>query len=285
MSKKDPAKQEKEIKDPLNDPDIEVVPEEHKKPEEVEVDLNKTSSSSDPAGEIPEKLKNQMFYEMRQQEKRMTAQNKQMMEEFLQRMSSTQAQPKKVAEKLDEFDEEVERVAQTDWRKAVDMRAERIAERKLEEKLKAREEQSKQDENRQHATRVEARGREKVLAEFPDIMDESTLEFKQYMEIYNREIAEDPLFMYNPRKHEIILPELRDKMKDRMVDTNPEIDRLKRVAAGSSTPSRPNQYSNKIMLTQSEIEMCKRSGIPIETYARTKKLGEAGLKEGMVVDE
>ena len=276
MPKQDPVNQEPVQKQP----EVIVTPEEHKTAE-VEVDLS--SKQGDAAPDPTEKLRNQMFYEMRQQEKKMLAAQERMMNEMIQRMSGN-AQAPKATEKLDEFDEEVERVAQTDWRKAVDMRAERIADKKLEEKLKAREEEQKNLGARQQALRIEAKGRDKVLAEFPDIMDESSPEFRQYMEIYNRETVDDPMFVHNPRKHELILPELREKMKGR-VESNPEIDRLKRVAAGSSTPSRPNNQSDKIMLTQDEIKMCNRSGIPIETYARTKKAGNAALKEGMVMDD
>jgi len=281
MPQKYPASQEK---DPIKQqPEVEIASEEHK-PEEVEVNLDPQPKET-PAPDPTEKLRNQMFYEMRQQEKKILAAQKQMMEEMIQRMSGSNAQPQKGSERLDDFDEEVERVAQTDWRKAVDMRAERIADRKLEEKMKAKEEERKAEESRQHALRVEAKGRDKVLNEFPDAADESSTTFKTYMEIYNRELADDPMFVYNPRKHELILPELREKMKGRAEDTNPEIERLKRVAAGAATPTRPNQSSNKIMLTQDEIEMCKRSGIPIETYARTKKLGATGFKEGVTINE
>lgn len=283
MSKQNPEDQE--IVD--NKPEVIITSEEHKSPE-VEVELNKSAKTTgDGEPDSTEKLRNQMFYEMRQQEKKLLAQQQRMMEELANRISGTKAQPQNGTSKLDEFDEEVERVAQTDWRKAVDMRAERIAQKLYEEKIKAKQEEDKQESQRQTAMRIEAKGREKVLAEYPDIMDESTPEFRAYMEIYNREINDDPLFMYNPRKHELILPELREKMggSNRRESSNPEIDRLKRVAAGVQTPSRQNTTSNKIMLTQDEVEMCKRSGIPIETYARTKKLGSAGLKEGIVIDE
>lgn len=281
---KDPVKQE-EVKDK---PVIEVVPEEHKESADVEVDLN-ASKPGDAAPDPTERLRNQMFYEMRQQEKRIQTQNRQMMEEMVQRMSPNQGQPQKGSEELDDFDPEAEREAQTNWQRGVKKLVRKdidaLVNEKLEEKLKAREEEYRVNDTRQHALRVEARGREKVLTEFPSIVDESTPEFKAYMEIYNRETAEDPSFVWNPRKHELILPELREKMGSRKIDVNPEIDRLKRVAAGSTTPSRPNNESNKIMLSQDEITMCKRSGIPVETYARTKKLGAAGLKEGVVIDE
>lgn len=270
-----PAKQE-----PEKEPEVIVTAEEHK-PEEVEINLSPKQET--PAPDPTEKLRSQMFYEQRQLEKRLLAQQQKMMEELANRISGN-AQPKGT-EKLDDFDEEVERVAQTDWRKAVDMRAERIAEKKMEERLRAIESERKQSEARESAARVEVKSREKVLKEFPDILDESTPEFREYMEIYNREVNDDPMFQYNPRKHEIILPELREKFKGRSVEVNSEIERLKRVAVGSSSPARPNSTSNKIMLTQDEIEMCKRSGIPIESYARTKKLGASGLKEGIVIDE
>lgn len=279
MSVPNPGKPEPELK-----PEVQVISEEHKESPEVEVNID--SKPGDGAPDPTEKLRNQMFYEQRQFQKKMEAQQRQMMEELAQRIAGTNnTQAGKATDKLDEFDEEVERVAQTDWRKAVDMRAERKANELFEKKLKERDEEQRSLDNRQNALRVEARGREKVLNEFPNIMDESTPEFRAYMEIYNAEVAEDPFFMNNPRKHEIVLPELREKMKGKSYDTNPEIDRLKRVAAGSSVASRPSVQSNKIMLTQDEIAMCKRSGIPIETYARTKKAGNAALKEGMVMDE
>lgn len=277
--------EDQEIK--VEKPELVITKEEHKSPE-VEVDLNKQPQTKvDGATDSTEKLRNQMFYEMRQQEKKILAQQQRMMDELVSRISGTNSKPQGGASKLDDFDEEVERVAQTDWRKAVDMRAERIAQKLYEEKVKAKEELDKQESQRQSAMRIEAKGREKVLAEFPDIMDESTPEFRAYMEVYNREVNDDPLFMYNPRKHEIILPELREKMggSKRREATNPEIERLTRVAAGVQTPSRQNTTSNKIMLTQDEVEMCKRSGISVEAYARTKKLGNAGLKEGIVMDD
>lgn len=278
MSKETPVNQEK-----IKSPEVVVVPsEEIKKPE---VELNLEPQQETPAPDPTEKLRNQMFYEMRQQEKKILAAQKQMLDDFVQRMSGN-PQPQKVREQLDEFDEEVERVAQTDWRKAVDMRAEKKADELFEKKMKAQEDEKKSTEFRQNTLRIEARGRDKVITEFPDIVDESTPAFKAYMDIYNREVNEDPYFMNNPRKHDIILPELREKMKSKPIEMNPEIDRLKRVAAGSITPTRQNTESNKIMLTQEEITMCKRSGIPIETYARTKKLGLNALKEeGVVMDE
>lgn len=278
MPKQDPATQEKKPEE------IEVVPSEVTNAAEVEVDLEK---KGDAVPDPSEKLRNQMFYEMRQTEKKILERQKQMMEEFYHRMNQRpQSQEQPTAGKLDDFEAEVERIAQTDWRKAVDMRAERIAQEKYEKLIKASEEQRKQDENRQSAMRIEARGREKVVSEFPNIMDESSPEFKAYMEIYNREASEDPQFIYNPRKHEIVLPELREKLKGVEIDSqpNPEIERLKRVAAGSSTPTRPASEPKKIMLTQEEIAMCKKSGISIEAYARSKKMGNSGFKEGVTLD-
>lgn len=265
----------------MKQPEVTIVPSEEHKPEEVEVNLEPQKET--PAPDPTEKLRSQMFYEMRQQEKKILAQQQRLMEELAQRISGV-AQPKGQVQ-LDEFDEEVERVAQRDWRKAVDMRAERKANELYEKKMKEQEELRKQDEAKQSFLRVESKGRAKLLAEFPEAADESSPEFRAYMDIYNREVNEDPVFMYNPRKHDIILPELREKLKGRSVDANPEIERLRRVAAGAATPTRPSSESNKIMLTQDEITMCKRSGIPFETYARNKKLGLAGFKEGVVINE
>lgn len=281
MPEKIPASPENAAKLPA----VEVIAEEHKPEEQIEVQVGPKQET--PAPDATDKLKNQTFYEMRQMEKRLKLQQEQFLSDLAQRLTGNQAQPQKGPEKLDDFDEEVERVAQTDWRKGVSMLAAKQANELFEKKMKEQEEFRKQEDAKQNMARLEAKGKSKLLSEFPEAANDETPVAKTFMEIYEREIAEDPMFLYNPRKYDIILPELREKLGSKKVSVvdNAEVERLKRVAVGVPTPSRPSSKSETIMLTQSEIELCKRSGIPYATYAATKKLGNAGLKEGMVMDE
>ena len=230
------------------------------------------------SSEIERKLSAQFNYQLRQIQK----QNKELADQLA---SLKQVQPARRAETdgLDDFDTENERVAQTDWRKAVDQRAERIASKLAEEKIRAFQDQQKQEHEKKSVQdefiRLETRSKEKVLKEFPDLLDENSDTFKTYIGIYNREIAEDPYFLNNPRKFEIVAAELKGRG---VMTQNPEVERLKRVAAGSSSSSRSVQQGNRVQLTQEEIEFCDRSGIPYASFAQNRNAMKNGsFKEGL----
>jgi len=239
-----------------------------------------TTPSFDP-NEIERKISNKLFYELRQMEKR----NKELLESYAR---PQQVRPARNAEQSDEdsqFEEQVEQVAQHDWKRAVDLRAERLAKKIASEQIakfqesqaKAREEESL----KQSILQSEERSKQRVLKEFPELLDESSDTFRNYMGIFNREIAEDPYFMNNPRKYEIVANEFRSKAGYQQAQ-NPEVERLKRVAAGSSTSQRTVQPGNRITLTQEEIDFCDQSGIPYSTYSRNRKImDKGGFKEGL----
>lgn len=271
---KDPVRQEKK------EPEVEVLPSEEHKKAEVEIDL------SPKPGEDIEKLRNQLFYEMRKensnQEKRILERQRQMLDEYFSRLPQTTGQQVSQTPQQGSAQDEIEELAQKDWKAAV----RKLAEEEAREIIKKRESEFREEQTKQAMIRQEERSRQKVLAAYPNILDEGSHEFKAYMDIFNEELREDPYFVNNPRKHEIILPQLRERLKapEDAIERS-EIERLKRVAAGAQTPSRPAQTQNKIVLSQEEIDMCKKSGIPVEVYARTKKIGPSGFKEGMVMDE
>lgn len=240
-----------------------------------------TTPSFDP-NEIEKKISSKLFYELRQMEKR----NKELLESL---QKSQQVRPVRATENSDEdseFERETEQIAQTDWKRAVDLRAQRLAEKITDKKMKEFQESQQKAQEEQNLKnsylQLEERSKQKVLKEFPDLLDENSEVFKEYMGIFNREIVEDPYFMNNPRKHELVANELRARSGHSRPASNPEVDRLRRVAAGSSASNRSVPTQNRISLTQEEIDLCDKSGIPYASYARNKKILEkGGFKEGL----
>lgn len=273
-------------------PDVTIVPSEtvdNSSKQEVIIDTTTgrpaenvvTTPSFDP-NEIEKKISSKLFYELRQMERR----NKELLESI---QKSQQVRPTREVEQSDEdseFERETEQVAQTDWKRAVDLRAERLAKKIASEQIaKFQEAQAKQQEEQNAKSsflQLEERSKQKVLKEYPELLDESSETFKEYMGIFNKEIVEDPSFMSNPRKFELVANELRSRSGYSRTSSNPEVDRLKRVAAGSSASNRSVPSQNRITLTQEEIDLCDKSGIPYANYSRNKKMMEkGGFKEGL----
>lgn len=232
--------------------------------------------SVDPA-EIERKLSARFNYELRQ--------NQKLIKELTDKVSSLQVKPVKTEiSDGDDFDSQVEQIAQTDWKRAVDLRAERIAKKLAEEQINAYKTQQKAEEEdrrtKETIQQQDEKSKQKVLKEYPDLIDDNSETFKTFMGIFNRESMEDPYFLHNPRKYEIVASEMRSRSFQ--PQTNPEVERLKRVAAGSSSNSRSVQSGNRIQLTQDEIDFCDRSGIPYSSFSSSKKSLEKGsYKEGL----
>lgn len=258
------------------EPEVEIKPSEIKPVDQVNIEIDEKTGKPVAEVEAPKqtedevsKLRNQFFYELRQSEKR----QREAIEQYLQRIS-TPVKPEKSNQEFDEIDQ----LAEQDWKKAVAKLAEKEAERKLEA---YKEQQKKENEERQIkevALYQEERSKQRVLKEFPDLLDESSSTFKNYMDIFNREAMEDPSFLANPRKHEIVASQLRSNGHT----VNPEVERLKRVNASGYTTTRNVQPGKRIELTQEEIDLCDKSGIPYATYAQNRDLlKKGGFKEGV----
>lgn len=259
-------------------PDVKIVPSETvASSPEVVIDtttgkpaetVTQTTPSVD-QGELERKLSARFNYELRQSQKQIRELNEKI-------ASLSQGKPTKV-ENSDGQDE-IEQIAQTDWKRAVSM----LAEKQTKEAIKAyQEQQARETQERTFKDSIvslDQRSKEKVLKEFPDLVDEDSETTKKYMGVWNREILEDPTFLNNPRKYEIVAAQIRGETKS----SNPEVERLKRVAAGSVNSNRSVQSSNRIILTQDEIDLCDKSGIPYATYERNKKrYAQGSFKDGL----
>lgn len=246
-------------------------------PQPVEIDETTGKkvepSSDDTYREELEKTRNQLFYELRQAEKRQKDHLDQVLSQLRQPANT---EPKQEPDELDQ-------IAEKDWKKAVSMLAEKEAQKIIQDYQKKATEEAQSQKVRETALQIEERSKQRILSEFPELLDERSPQFKAYMEVFNREALEDPSFLHNPRKHDIVASTFRPKFQG-MTVANPEVERLRRVAAGSSAPSRPVSQQNRIMLTQEEIELCDKSSIPYNVYAANRdRLAKNAFKEGVEI--
>jgi len=179
--------------------------------------------------------------------------------------------------------EELNQLGQNDWTKPVQMMAERIAERKAKEQIKAfYEEQTKQQQaqQKQLATQqILEKEKQWVLEQAPSLNDETSDDFREFYGTYNRMISEDPTLIENPRSPRLVYWEWkasRPTAETQRVD--PEKERLKRVTAGIAPQGRPSPAQKTIKLTQEELDFCNENGLSPAVFAQTKN---ANLKEGV----
>ena len=180
--------------------------------------------------------------------------------------------------------DELNQLGQTDWTKPVRLMAEKIADKRFDERIKAYEserEKISQERNRQQTTQaITAREIQWVREQEPTLNDESSEQFQGYYATYNKMLAEDPTLAYNPRAPRLVYREWRAETqpKEKKETPDPEVERLKRVAGGVSPQGRPSPVQKTIKLTQEEVDLCKAKGFSPAVYASIK---EANLKEGV----
>lgn len=181
--------------------------------------------------------------------------------------------------------DELNQLGQTDWTKPVRLMAEKIADKRFDERIKAYEserEKINQERNRQQTTQaITAREIQWVREQEPMLNDESSEAFQGYYATYNKMLAEDPTLAQNPRAPRLVYREW--KAESPVSETakpvlDPEKERLKRVAGGVSPQGRPSPSQKTIKLTQEEVDLCKAKGFSPAVYASIK---EANLKEGV----
>lgn len=182
--------------------------------------------------------------------------------------------------------DDLNQMGQQDWTKPVKLMAEKIAEKKAEEKIKtffAEQERLRQEQIRQQiTTNILEKERQWVLEQEPSLNDESSEQFRGFYATYNRMIQEDPMLVQNPRAPRLVYREWKaDAQKSVSTPTefaDPEKERLKRIAAGVSPQGRPVSSAKTIKLTQEEVDFCSSKGISPAVYASMK---DANFKEGV----
>ena len=266
--KKNPSPvEEKSVSDEIK----EVVVDDQKELETPEV-------KPDPKPELPQP--DSRFEEYEEEKKKLERdrnalgfQNRKLEEELKRQkelLERIQRQTEKPVSVEDDFERESEKVAESDWKKAVDMRAKRIAEEKIKEILEKRDQEAQLRQTQQQTESVFEQSKSEVITRHPELLDENSEKFKAYTQVIN----ENPELLRYPTGPKIAMRLMETRFTSQPQE---EVDRLKRVAAGSVTTSRINSsVPGKIPLSKEQQEFCKANGIKFEAYAKSLSSSSKG---------
>lgn len=248
----------------------------------IDLDSSKTTTKQEPQATKHDderfvKLERRMEYQARQFEKGLRQMN-----ELVQNFSaprSVQTQTRTGTSNPDDTDD-LDKIAEQDWKKAVDILAERRAKKILEEHEEAKKKQAEVANTQNELAMSKAR----VLKECPEIEEEGSPEAIAYIGVLN----EDPKLLTNPRGPELAMYRMRERLKsepkrETVTDIDKEVQRRTRVSSAYVAPG-VKPTSNQITLTKSEKEFCDSHHIPYEQYAKVKTYDSARLKEGVEVE-
>lgn len=174
--------------------------------------------------------------------------------------------------------DELDKLAQTDWKEAVRRLSAQEAKKLYSETQQKIQTEAQERERLQLLQENE----QKVLNKYPEL-NEATSEHSQiWFDVLNK----NPRWRNSPDGPILVMREMEDVLRGKGYDidgrTTKEVkkeqERLIRASATSLETPR-NAPSNKVVLTREQREFCDINGITYEEYARTlKKSGERGLE-------
>ena len=264
------------------EPDVEIIDdtEPDEKPDalsQVTVDLDKKAEPK--ATETPkqaqprtsdeiQRLNNTIAYQTRKLE--------QAMRELHEVKTQLISRPQTVQQDNSSQDE-IDQIAQRDWKQGVKKVVEKDIEAKVQEILFKRDEAMQQVQRRVAVESELARSKQLVLSKYPAISDDSSEQSSLYRQVLN----EDSSLLSNVHGPEIAMYRMEEKMRQMgqtpasskpIVDR--EVNRLVRAGA-SSVVGKTQGQNNKITLTKEQKEFCDHYKIPYEQYARNLKATDA----------
>lgn len=278
-----------------NEPPVEIVAGEIVTPQpasEVELDVTtgklvETPKPVESSVNVEELRKAQARYEY---QARQLERSQRELQEELTRFRAIPQPVKSPTEKPSEGDiyglnrVELEALGKEDWTTPVRMMAEKIADRRFDERIKVyeveREKQNQERVRQQAVANLYEKERLWVLKQDASIDDETSESFKGFYETLNQMIQEDPTLLQNPRYPRLVYREWKTESSTpiKPKEVNLEEERLRRVAGGVAPQGRPSLAQKTIKLTQEEVDLCREKGISPAVYASIK---DANLKEGV----
>ncbi len=258
--------------------DVEVIddePEDKDTPSDVTVDLDKkvepTKVEPKPEPQRPQvdlsKLHNTIAFQTRKFEQAMKEIGE--LKTQLQKANT----PKEVSEIKDEIDE----IAQRDWKAGVKKVVETQITEAVTAALKKRDDEVSARTKREGVESLVENSKKQVLDRYPEV----EVEGSDYNRFYIQAINEEPDILSNPRGPYIAMKRMEELMQDvgitpratqKIVDK--EANRLIRAGASSIVGRRPSS-NGKITLTREQKEFCEHYKIPFDQYAKNLKADEA----------
>lgn len=239
-----------------------------------------------------EKKESTVSYEDFKKERKRSEFLNRKLEKTLSRLDSVLNQPKEPekpepANVPEEKPDDLDRIAEQDWKKAVGI----LGRREAEKLLREQQEQQQAQLNYQNKIKELESSKKRVRERYPQIEDDSSAEYA----MYNSVLEEDPNLLSNLQGPEIAMYRMEEKMRQQgkkpapflnefNTEVDQEVQRRMRVGAGS-LPQGTARSGDTVQLTQSEINTAKQLGIPLSEYAKFYKMGSQSFKEGVSVDE
>lgn len=257
---------------PENEPDVEIeseldVPSQvivdlDKKPDQKSVDP-KTQPQPKPSEDIS-KLHNTIAYQTRQLEKAMRE-----IQEVKEQVANSRKQEVKEPESQDEIDQ----LAQRDWKQGVTKLVEPAIEKRVEEILRKRDEAQADLARKNSLTEELEKSRQIVLQKYPEVEEQGSEMQKYYLQAIN----EDPSVLKNPRGPWIAMKRMEEIMEEkgampRSLKSFVDKEALRLARAGaSSVIGRTVNSNGKVPLSKEQQKFCDINGVPYDRYAKNLK--------------
>jgi len=198
------------------------------------------------------------------------------LQEEVEELRKSRVEPAPVVEDIPM--DELDKLAQTDWKAAV----KKLARQEAQALDRTRQEQiAKQSEQESYRTAL-ANSEKIVLGKYPELNDNTS----EHSQIWLDVLSQHPDWRKSPYGPTLVMREMEDVLRSKGYDidgrTTKEVkqeqSRLARVNAASLDSPR-TAPSNKIILSKEQREFCDTNGISYENYARTlRRVGDGGLE-------
>ena len=263
---------------PDQEPDVEIINDEPEEapdtPSSVTVDLDKKPDQKpDVPKEAPKpsqdfsKLNNTIAYQTRQLEKAMR--------ELAEMRSQLASRPQTV--QAPQSQDEIDQIAEKDWKLGVKKVVEKDIESKVQEILEKRDQAIKEVQLKTASEQELEKSKKRVIDRYPSIEEQGSEEQRIYLNVLN----EDQSLLRNVHGPEIAMYRMEERLREMgrtpqsvkpIVDR--EVSRLARAGA-SSVVGRQASSDGKITLTKEQKELCDHYSIPYQQYANNLKAGNA----------
>lgn len=250
---------------------------------ETKVNVDVTPSSPEPKQEAPRqddqilKLHRRMEYQARQFERAM-----EQIKSLSEKLSTPAPQ---AAPKPDSEVDEVDEIAQRDWKRGVKMVVRPEIEQTVEEILTKRDQERLKKQEVETAQTLQQKSMATVYEAHPEIEDEDS----EFTRAYTQVLNEDPYLRNNPLGPELAMARAErrlnsaGKIKGEVTETNAQ--RVTRVQSSYAPAGRTPSTGKSNILTTEEKRICDEKGIKYEEYTKMRSLNQNDYRNGVTVDE
>lgn len=172
-----------------------------------------------------------------------------------------------------------------DWQGTVMEMASEIAKKEIAAYQRQQQEEANRKAIKDASDSTLEKSKQMVRSKYKDIDDPSSEISQRYIKI----MQENPQYLNSEFGPVLVMRDMEDELKGegRLDDfekqiVDKEVTRRTRIGATGAANGIKSGNARQVTLTKEEVDMCKDSGIPIETFAKNKRLLEKGnRKEGI----